>query len=71
MAATELLRVADAEDSGRTGLEVKLAGKLLGLFPFGDVGQDFPLDEAAHRVPNQLVGLVEIFLIGRHGKTPR
>ncbi|MNG07183.1 hypothetical protein D3C84_904720 [compost metagenome] len=70
MAATQGLRVTDAEDAGSAGLEVQLAGELLGLFPFGDMGQDFPLDETTHRIPDQLVGLVEIFLAGGHGKAP-
>ncbi|MCY1288413.1 hypothetical protein D9M70_374510 [compost metagenome] len=71
MATAVALRITDAEDAGGTRLEVELAGKFFGFLPFGDVGQDFPFDEAAHRIANQLMGLVEVFLVGRHGKTPR
>ncbi|MCY1539650.1 hypothetical protein D9M68_752470 [compost metagenome] len=70
MAAAQRFRIADAEDAGRAGLEIELARKLLGLLPFGDIRQDFPLDETADRIPHQLMGLGEVFLIGGHGKAP-
>lgn len=63
-------RVADAEDPGRAGLEIEFAGKFLGLLPFIDVRQHLALDETAHRIPDQLMGLVEVLLEVSHGRAP-
>jgi hypothetical protein len=70
MAAAEPLRITYAEDARRTGLEVQLTGKFLGLLPVVDMRQDLTLDKASYRVADQLVGGVEVFLTSRHRGFP-
>ena len=63
----ERFRVADTQDTGLSGPAVQLPGELPLFLPFVDVREDLPFNELSDRLPDQVVGFPEIFLIG-HGK---
>src|SRR3989344_562795 len=68
--AAQALRVANAENPRRTGLEVELAGKAFGFFPLVNVRKNLALNETPDAVADHLVAGVEVFLKGRHGRAP-
>src|SRR5471030_767348 len=70
MTAAEDFGITDTENARRTGLEVELARKAFGFFPLINVRQDLALDETPDAVTDQLVAGIEVFLKGRHRRTP-